>query len=258
MLIDGGPPSTVDGRLGSAGPLLQVRGLTVAFRSGGAWRDVVEDLSFDLAPTQTLAVVGESGSGKSVTALSIMRLLPPLYARCSGEIRFDGRDLLTASRDEMRSIRGDRIAMIFHEPMTSLNPVFTVGFQIAEALKYHRGMERAAARRPAIELLDHVRIPNARERFDSFPHTLYAPARHDRHGARLRAEAAHCRRAHDCPRCDRPATDPRSHQIAAERDGHVGAVHYPRYGRGCRHRRSRAGDARRRQAGGRDVTAGFL
>ena len=95
------------------GPLLRVRGLDVAFRSGGAWREVVKDLSFDLAPRETLAVVGESGSGKSVTALSIMRLLPPLYSRYSGQIRLDGRDLLSCSPQEMRAIRGDRIAMIF-------------------------------------------------------------------------------------------------------------------------------------------------
>jgi peptide/nickel transport system ATP-binding protein len=153
-------------------PLLRVRGLEVAFRSGGAWREVVRDLSFDLGPGETLAVVGESGSGKSVTALSIMRLLPPAYSRHSGHIRLDGRDLLTCSPQEMRAIRGDRIAMIFQEPMTSLNPVFTVGFQIAEALKYHRGVEGAAARRRAIELLERVRIPNARARFDDFPHLL--------------------------------------------------------------------------------------
>ena len=153
-------------------PLLQVRRLNVGFRSGGAWRDVVQDLSFDLAPKETLAVVGESGSGKSVTALSIMRLLPPVYSRHSGHIRLDGRDLLACSPQEMQAIRGDRIAMIFQEPMTSLNPVFTIGFQIVEALKYHRGVEGMAARRRAIELLERVRIPNAKERFQDFPHTL--------------------------------------------------------------------------------------
>jgi peptide/nickel transport system ATP-binding protein len=155
-----------------ARPLLAVRGLTVEFRSGGVWREVVRELSFEIAPMQTLAVVGESGSGKSVTALAIMRLLPQLYSRCRGEIRLEGRDLLSATQEEMRSLRGNRVAMIFQEPMTSLNPVFTVGFQIAEALKYHRGLEGAAARRRAIELLERVRIPNAPERFESFPHTL--------------------------------------------------------------------------------------
>jgi peptide/nickel transport system ATP-binding protein len=153
-------------------PLLRVSGLTVGFRSGGMWGDVVCDLSFDIAPRETLAVVGESGSGKSVTALSIMRLLPPLYSRCSGSIEFGGRDLLTCTAEEMRAVRGNRIAMIFQEPMTSLNPVFTVGFQIVEALKYHRNMEGERARRRAIELLDRVRIPNAAERFTSFPHIL--------------------------------------------------------------------------------------
>jgi peptide/nickel transport system ATP-binding protein len=172
MLIDATLLNAVTAKPRLAEPLLKVRGLTVAFRTGGAWRDVVEDLSFALAPTETLAVVGESGSGKSVTALSIMRLLPPVYSRCSGKIQFDGLDLLSCAREQMRAIRGDRIAMIFQEPMTSLNPVFTVGFQITESLKYHRGMEPAEARRRAIELLDRVRIPNAKDRFDSFPHTL--------------------------------------------------------------------------------------
>ena len=158
MLIDATPLSAVAAKPRLAERLLEVRGLTVAFRTGGAWRNVVEDLSFALAPTETLAVVGESGSGKSVTALSIMRLLPPVYSRCSGRIQFEGRDLLSCTREQMRAIRGDRIAMIFQEPMTSLNPVFTVGFQIAESLKYHRGMEPAEARRRAIELLDRVRI----------------------------------------------------------------------------------------------------
>ena len=171
--MTGAAPSRAAAELSDPGrPLLSVRQLTVGFRSSGAWRDVVQDLSFDLALKQTLAVVGESGSGKSVTALSIMRLLPPVYSRYSGDISFDGRNLLSCSADEMRAVRGNRIAMIFQEPMTSLNPVFTVGFQIGEALKYHRGMVGEAARRRAIELLERVRIPNAAERFDSFPHTL--------------------------------------------------------------------------------------
>jgi peptide/nickel transport system ATP-binding protein len=153
-------------------PLLGVRALNVSFRSAGAWRDVVSDLSFDLAPKETLAIVGESGSGKSVTALAIMGLLPKAYARYSGTIRLQDRDLLTCTREEMRAVRGNRIAMIFQEPMTSLNPVFTVGFQIREALKYHRGLEGAAARQRAVELLERVRIPNATERLESYPHTL--------------------------------------------------------------------------------------
>ncbi|MCC7047457.1 MAG: ABC transporter ATP-binding protein [Alphaproteobacteria bacterium] len=151
---------------------LSVRGLTVSFRSGGKWHDVVLGLDFDLAPKETLALVGESGSGKSVTALAVMGLLPPVFARSAGEIRFDGRDLLSSTPDALRAIRGDRIAMIFQEPMTSLNPVLTVGYQIAEALRYHRGAEGAAARRRAIELLDRVRIPRAADRFDEYPHSL--------------------------------------------------------------------------------------
>ncbi|MCC6467402.1 MAG: ABC transporter ATP-binding protein [Alphaproteobacteria bacterium] len=151
---------------------LSVRGLAIGFRSGGAWRDVVQGLGFDLASRETLALVGESGSGKSVTALAIMGLLPPVYARCAGEVRFDGRDLLSATPEAMRAVRGDRIAMIFQEPMTSLNPVLTVGYQIAEALRFHRGVAGTKARRRAIELLDRVRIPRAAARFDEYPHSL--------------------------------------------------------------------------------------
>ena len=150
-----------------AAPLLQVRGLEVAFRSGGAWREVVRDLSFDLEPRETLAVVGESGSGKSVTALSIMRLLPPAYSRHSGHIRLDGRDLLTCSPQEMRAIRGDRIAMIFQEPMTSLNPVLTIGTQIGESVVRHMGLsisrlhnasQKGANGRSRSAIWDHMRL----------------------------------------------------------------------------------------------------
>src|SRR5262249_37438742 len=132
-----------DGLPGSARPVLEVRNLTAAFRVGGVWRPVVEDVSFEVVPRRTLAIVGESGSGKSVTALSIMRLLPTTNGRIRGEIALDGQQLLPLREEAMRRVRGNRVAMIFQEPMTSLNPVLTIGFQIAEALIYHRGLSRA-------------------------------------------------------------------------------------------------------------------
>ncbi|WP_342110404.1 ABC transporter ATP-binding protein [Methylobacterium sp. SI9] len=151
-------------------PILAVRDLTVAFRSDGRWREVVHGVSFDVAPRETVALVGESGSGKSVSALSVLRLLPRDASRIGGSVRFAGRELLTAPEAEMRRVRGDSIAMIFQEPMTSLNPVLTIGFQIAEALIRHRGLSRAAAEAEALRLLDTVRIPAARARLHEYPH----------------------------------------------------------------------------------------
>ena len=151
-------------------PLLTVRDLTVSFRSEGRWRAVVHGVSFDVGPRKTVALVGESGSGKSVSALSILRLLPRDASRIGGRVDFEGRDLLAAPEAEMRRVRGDSIAMIFQEPMTSLNPVLTIGFQIAEALIRHRGLSRTAAEAEALRLLDTVRIPAARARLHDYPH----------------------------------------------------------------------------------------
>ena len=155
-----------------SGPVLSVENLQTAFRVGGQWRWAVEDLSFDVAPGETVAIVGESGSGKSVTALSVMRLVSAANGRIQGRIALEGRDLLALSEEEMRKVRGNDVAMIFQEPMTSLNPVLTVGFQIAEALRYHRGLDAAAAKAEALRMLDKVRIPSARTRFDNYPHQL--------------------------------------------------------------------------------------
>jgi peptide/nickel transport system ATP-binding protein len=152
------------------GPLLAVSDLTVSFRVDGAWRRVVDRLSFDLGRNETLAIVGESGSGKSVTALSLMRLVPTANGRIEGKATLGGRGLLALSEADMRRVRGNEIAMIFQEPMTSLNPVLTVGFQIAEVLRYHRGLERSAAQAEALRMLDLVRIPDARRRLDDHPH----------------------------------------------------------------------------------------
>ncbi|KAA0968204.1 ABC transporter ATP-binding protein [Aureimonas fodinaquatilis] len=151
-------------------PVLSVKNLTTSFRSDGDWKSIVRDISFDVAPGETLAIVGESGSGKSVTSMSIMRLLDPAASRIEGSVQLDGRELLTLSEGEMRHVRGRDIAMIFQEPMTSLNPVFTVGRQIGEVLTRHRKMSKGEARKAALAMMDRVRIPNAAQRIDEYPH----------------------------------------------------------------------------------------
>jgi peptide/nickel transport system ATP-binding protein len=151
-------------------PVLSVRDLSVAFRVDGVWQPAVEQLSFDVGARQTVAIVGESGSGKSVTALSIMRLLPVTNSRFEGTIRLDGRDILKLPEEQMRDVRGDTVSMIFQEPMTSLNPVLTIGFQIAEALIHHRGLDRAAAEAETVRILERVRVPAARQRLHEYPH----------------------------------------------------------------------------------------
>jgi peptide/nickel transport system ATP-binding protein len=136
----------------------------------GVWRPVVRGLSFDVQPRETVAIVGESGSGKSVTALSIMRLVPEVNGRIEGQVFLDGRDCIGLTEGEMRAVRGNEISMIFQEPMTSLNPVLTIGFQIAETLRYHRGLDQRAANAEALRILDTVRIPAAASRFSEYPH----------------------------------------------------------------------------------------
>jgi oligopeptide/dipeptide ABC transporter ATP-binding protein len=149
--------------------LLSIQDLSVAI--GG--KAVVENVSFDLLPGEMLGLVGESGCGKTVTALSIMRLFPEPPGRIAGgRIVFEGQDLLAQHKEALRRIRGDRIGMIFQEPMTSLNPVFTVGDQIAEAVLLHRPVGRTAARGRAAELLERVGIPSPAGALDRYPHQL--------------------------------------------------------------------------------------
>ncbi len=155
-----------------AEPVLSVRGLTTSFKRDGQWRTVVRDVSFDVMPGQTVAIVGESGSGKSVTSLSIMRLLQADGSRIEGSVMLGGRDVLALPERDMRRVRGNDVAMIFQEPMTSLNPLYTVGWQLVEALVAHRRLTSAQAREQAIALLEKVRIPNAAQRFDEYPHRL--------------------------------------------------------------------------------------
>jgi peptide/nickel transport system ATP-binding protein len=151
-------------------PVLSISNLTTSFVRDTQWIPVVRNVSFDVAARETVAIVGESGSGKSVTALSIMRLIPQESGRIQGSIKLAGRDLLTLPETAMHDVRGNEIAMIFQEPMTSLNPVLTIGFQIAESLIYHRGLSRGEAKAEAIRLLEKVRIPAAKSRFDEYPH----------------------------------------------------------------------------------------
>jgi peptide/nickel transport system ATP-binding protein len=148
--------------------LLAVKDLSIAFPGHLA----VREASFTIEAGETLALVGESGCGKSVTAFSVMRLLPPNARVASGSLLFGGRDLLAASPAEMREIRGKQISLIQQEPMTSLNPVLSIGAQIAEVIRRHEKMSRRAARARAIELLDLVSIPDAHRRIDDYPHNL--------------------------------------------------------------------------------------
>jgi len=151
-------------------PVLDVRELRVAFDTDEGRVRAVDGVSFSIAKGEALALVGESGCGKSVTALSILRLLSRPGRIEGGEVRYRGRDLLSLDESDMRSYRGNRIAMIFQEPMTSLNPVMKIGDQVGEPLRIHRGASRAEARARAVELLDLVSIPDAASRVDDYPH----------------------------------------------------------------------------------------
>jgi peptide/nickel transport system ATP-binding protein len=151
-------------------PLLDIRDLRVTFQTDAGDMTAVDGVSFAVDADEILAIVGESGSGKSVSMMSVMRLLPKRNTRFEGEIHYGGRDLMRLSQREMRGIRGSELAMIFQDPMTSLNPVYPVGWQIAEQIRAHDGASAAAARERAIELLHAVGIPDAARRVDDYPH----------------------------------------------------------------------------------------
>jgi oligopeptide/dipeptide ABC transporter ATP-binding protein len=153
--------------------LLDVQGLTTAFMTGRGEITAIEEVSFSLKEGEILGIVGESGSGKSVTALTIMGLLPTPPARiAAGKVLFQGKELTKLSSREMQRIRGPGIAMIFQEPMTSLNPVFSIGDQIMETIKAHENLPAAALRKRAIDMLDKVGIPSAARRLDDYPHQM--------------------------------------------------------------------------------------
>lgn len=153
--------------------LLSVRDLSVAFHQDGEDRIAVNRISFDIAEGETVALVGESGSGKSVSALSVLKLLPyPAASHPSGEILFNGTDLMRASEPELRRVRGNDITMIFQEPMTSLNPLHTIERQVSEILRVHQGMGEQAARARTLQLLHEVGIREPEKRLNAFPHQL--------------------------------------------------------------------------------------
>ncbi len=154
-------------------PLIEVKNLEVHFEIRGATLKAVDNVSFEIAPGETLGLVGESGCGKSVTASAIMRLIPqPPGKIAGGEIIFEGTDLLTLSEREMRDIRGNSISMIFQEPMTALNPVYTVGDQVAEVIQLHQGLKRRAAMGKVVELFEHVGISDPETRVKDHPHKM--------------------------------------------------------------------------------------
>lgn len=152
--------------------VLTARGLTIGFRREGRWLTAVENLGFHVDRGETVAFVGESGCGKTITALSLIGLLPPSAGVIGGEIEMFGRRLSVLSARELQSLRGDRISMIFQDPMAALNPVLTIGEQIAEAILTHRRIGRAAARAEAVRLLTQVEIADAPRRIDDYPHRL--------------------------------------------------------------------------------------
>ena len=152
-------------------PLLDVKNLRLEFEIDGKWTPTVDDVSFSVRPGQTLGLVGESGSGKSVSAMSLMGFTGRNRGqRAYGQAMFQGRDLLKLSERQLQRVRGNEIAMVFQEPMTSLDPSFKVGDQIAAGVRLHQKVSKAEAKRIAIEAMDHVRIPNAAVRAESFPH----------------------------------------------------------------------------------------
>ncbi len=170
------PPSTQDHErpsvAASTAALLDVRALSVAFRTAEGDLPIIRDVSFSVAPGERVGIVGESGCGKTVTGLSLLRLLPTSSARLSGQILFQGRDLATLSARQMRAVRGRDMAMIFQEPMSALDPVFTVGEQISEAYRAHFPADRKEARQRAIAALAEVGIPAPERRCDEYPHQL--------------------------------------------------------------------------------------
>ena len=153
-------------------PLLEVENLQTHFRTPDGVNRAVDGVSFHVNAGETVAIVGESGCGKSVTSMSILRLIPEPPGKIAGAIRFQGRDLLKLSEREMRAIRGNEISMIFQEPMTSLNPVLTVGRQIGETLRLHQGLSAAEAEAKAVEMLTLVGIPEPKRRVREYPHQL--------------------------------------------------------------------------------------
>ena len=212
-------------------PLLNVCELSTHFFTRKGPLPAVDRVSFHIEPKETLALVGESGCGKSVTAASILRLIPDPPGRIvGGKILFEGRDLLGISMKDMREVRGNRIGMIFQDPMTSLNPVFTIGDQITEVIREHRAISRADAEKRALDLLNLVRIPDPRRQIREYPHRLSG-------GMRQRvmiAMALACepallnrRRANDGSRRHNSGANTRTARGSEAAAGHGDPAHHP-------------------------------
>ncbi len=213
-----------------ADPVLKIDNLSVALPAGGDRANAITDLSLTVNRGEILCVVGESGSGKSVTAQAVMGLLPKKQLRVtSGGVLLDGEDTVTATPARLRELRGTRMAMIFQEPMTALNPVMRVGAQIQEVLDIHTDLSSDAKRAKVLEIMDAVRLPDVTQLIDSYPHQLSGgqAARDDRAGAHPRPGAADRRRADDSARRDDAGADPDVDPRDAGAQGHGRAVHHP-------------------------------
>ena len=224
--------------------LLQVKNLQTSFFTPEGEVRAIDGVSFEIAEGKTLGLVGESGCGKSVTSLSIMRLIPsPPGKIVGGEIIYRGKDLLKLNNEEMRKIRGNEISMIFQEPMTSLNPVFTVGNQIGEAIKLHQGLGKQETRAKTIEMLRLVKIADPESRVDAYPHQLSGGMRQRvmiAMALSCNPSAADRRRADHGARRDDSSADSRPDERAAAEDRHGAVADHPRSRRGRRAgRRSR-------------------
>ena len=194
-------------------PVLSVRDLGVDFYVDGQWYPAAIGVNYDVFPGEVLAIVGESGSGKTQSSMSLLGLLPP-NGRANGSAKLGDRELLGMSQQKLRQVRGKEIAVIFQEPMTALNPVYTVGFQIIETLRTHFDIGPKEARERALELLRLVEIPDPNRRIDAYPHQLSGGQRQRAMiaaGPGLRPQAADRRRADDRPRRHGAGRDPQAH-----------------------------------------------
>ncbi len=212
-------------------PLLSIRDLSIAFGHGSREVMAADRVSFDIRKGETMALVGESGSGKSVTALSVMKLLPyPAAHHPSGSIKFQGRELLTMPEQQIREVRGNDITIIFQEPMTSLNPLHTIEKQLREILLLHQGLGGEAARARIIELLGQVGIPDPAGRLGSYPHQLSGGQRQRVMIAMALAnepDLSDCGRAYDSARRNGPSPNPEAVEGHANAARYVDAVHHP-------------------------------
>ncbi len=232
--------------------LLEIRDLRVSFPVDGEIIRAVNGISLTLGKGESLGVVGESGCGKSVTFSSVMRLVKSPPAVIEGEVMLDGLDIMRLSEKQMKRVRGKEVAMIFQEPMRSLNPVMLIGKQITEALLLHERMTPREAWSRALELLKLVEVPDAESRLHSYPHQLSGGLRqrvYDRHGAGLPAEDPAGRRADNGAGRDDPGADSGSAQAPAGGNGHEYRHDHARPGRGGGHRGQRGGLLRRRHRG---------